>query len=571
MLTELKKLAGEFVAQPTTRGREMRDLLEHSPAEFRDAAIEILSGEDSERVKRYLVALLWTNNLLMPCLIDPSTPPQQAELIAALARRVDPELPAKLVGFVLERTDVESPECIERILGLLKSMPDAASFRPLLTPLLRHPNARVRSKVALLAGEGNRNRTWFERRMLEDDPRVRANAIESAGSAVAEDLRLLFRTAASDTNNRVVGNALIALYRLGEAEAVASLHELISRPDPAFRATAVWAMGETGDARFLPLLTRILTDPNETIKAATFRAIRKLRGQESVNTLPLDVRILSEPALCGSTLKVTFGVSGQSNPILGISPTAVRILLNGEFVYRYSVTELECRRRISAAFLMPRTGNGQPERLAAYQTAMERCYEQRRAGDAWMLSRHAGFVGAGDAARPETLFGVRIDSAEMGSIQTPDMSAIRPVTSLSGLRAAFDSGASMKSSEFTVAFLALCQELRLSRVSSHLFLLHPETAQPVDPASLTRSAQDAHVTVHAVCGSPDAGFREICQATGGFYTVGEDITEMLLALYRGISHRYQASLTLNAEVRSVQVAVRSPESFGKSPIVEVNI
>ena len=163
MLTELKKLAGDFLTQPLTRGREIRDLLEHSPSEFCSAAVEVLGGEDSERVQRYLVALPGTNNLLIPCLTAPSTPLKKAESIATLARRVDPQLPAKVVGFALERTDTEPSECLERILGLLKSMPDAAAFRPLLTPLLRHPDARIRSEGSASGGRGQReSRALFE-------------------------------------------------------------------------------------------------------------------------------------------------------------------------------------------------------------------------------------------------------------------------------------------------------------------------------------------------------------------------------------------------------------------------
>ncbi len=565
MLTELKKLALDFSAQPLTRGREMRDLLEQSPEDFCAAAIEILGGEDSERVKRYLVALLWTNDLLLGCLANPSTHFKKAEDIAALAKRVDPQLPSKLVGFVLERTDVESAESIERVLGLLKSMPDAACFRPLLTPLLRHPSARVRAKVALLAAEGNRNRTWFERRLQEEDPRVRANAIESGATAIVEDMRPVYQAAASDSNNRVVGNALIALYRMGDAGSVGRLHELTSHPDPAFRATAVWAMGETGDTRFLPVLARILTDPNESIKAAAFRAIKKLRGRESTNLKPLrplDVRILGEPSLGGSMLKVVFGVSNHSRPVPGIAATAVRILINGEFAYRYAVTEQESTRRISAAFLLPRAADQTRERLDRYQNALERCFEQRHKGDTWMLSQHSGSCKAGSAARPETLFGVRIDSAEMSST--------RPVTNSKELCSALDSHELIKCQEFNAVFSELCLELRPSRVSAHLFLLHPETAHPIDPAALTQAAQEAHVSVHAVCGTHDAAVREICRATSGFYMVGEDVTEMLPAFYRGLSHRYQANLTPDAEVRRVQVAVRSPDSLGESPVVEMN-
>jgi hypothetical protein len=561
MLADLKKLAGAFPAQPLTRGREMRDMLEQSPADFCAAAVDILGGEDSERVKRYLVALLWTHNLLLPCLLNPSIPANRAEVIALLVRKVDPQLPAKLVGFVLERTEMEPPECLERVLRLLKSMPDAASFRPLLTPLLRHPNARIRSKVALLAGEGNRNRTWFERRMLEDDPRVRANAIESAGAVMSEDLRSLFQTATLDSNNRVVGNALIALYRLGDADAVASLHELISRPDPAFRATAVWAMGETGDTRFLPVLAKILSDSNEPARSAAFRAIRKLRGRESKNPAPLAVRILGEPASSERGLKVVFDVTDQGRMIGGIQATAVRVLVNGEVVRRYSVVEQESRCRISVAFLMPHIKGLPEEQKGIYLSALLRCFEQRRPGDGWLASQYSGVSKAGGGSRPKTLFGVRVDSAEV--------CGIRPIGRAVDIRAVLESGDSDRISDFNTAFLGVCEQLRPLHVSSHLFLLQPVAAPAVDPPVLRRAAQEAHVTVHTICASGEEGFRDISRSTGGFYLVADDVAGILPAFYRGISHRYEATMHTVADVRCVQVAVQSAGSYGESQLVEI--
>jgi hypothetical protein len=562
MLTELKNLARNFSAQPLTRGREMRDLLEHSPNDFCAAAIEILGSEEAERVKRYLVAMLWTNNLLIPCLINPTTPAKMAEGIAAFARRVDPHLPAKLVGFVLERTDAEPPECLERVLGLLKSMPDAASFRPLLTPLLRHPNARLRAKVALLVGEGNRNRTWFERRMLEEDPRVRANVIESAGPAVVEDLRPMFWAAASDPNNRVAGNALIALYRLGEAEAVGRLYDLVLHPEPSFRATAVWAMGETGDARFLPVLARILTDPNETIKAATFRAMQKLRGRENAKAQQLSIRILNEPQILkdrasgGSSLKIAFTVSNQCEPVLGLAATAVRVLVNGEFVYRYSITELDGGRRISAAFHLPRTNYQNPAQTQRYLEAVESCFTRRHKGDVWVLSQYLEAETVGAVPRPATLFGVRMDTTEA--------SGIRLIGNSSELRAAIDTYESMRCPSFADGFLRLCRDLRQSKVSAHLFITDPEAGVASEPAGLARAAQEAHVTVHAACSVPDRGIREICQSTGGFYCGSGDIRETLPALYQGICYRYVASLPWNGDVRKIQIGVRSLDACGDS-------
>jgi hypothetical protein len=556
MLTELKKLAGDFLTQPLTRGREIRDLLEGSPVEFCSAAVELLGGEDSERVQRYLVALLGTNNLLIPCLTAPSMPLKKAESIATIARRVDPQLPAKLVGFALERTDTEPSECLERILGLLKSMPDAAAFRPLLTPLLRHPDARIRSKVALLAGEGNRNGALLEKRSLENDTRIRANAIKKG---TADDLQPVLTTVASEANQRVAGNVLVALYRQGEAAAVAGLQELASRQDPAFRSTALWAMSETGDTRFLPLVARFLTDPNQTIKAAAFNAIRKLRLSESASTQVLDVRIVGKPWFEGSTLSLAFGVSNGSKPITGIAATKIRILVNGELAYRYSIVEQECPRRISAAFLVPRIADQASERSDGYRNALEGCFEQRRMDDGWWLSQYSGSAAREPLFQPERLLGLRIDSAQMSQIQQ--------VESLTDLRKAIETARCL---ELTAAFLGLCRKLTLSRGSAHLFLFRPDAAPPLDLAGLIEVAREAQVSVHAICSSTDENVRQMCRATGGFYAVTENVPKTLSGFYRGISHRYLASLAPDTTVRQVQVAVRTPDSSGESSVWEIN-
>ena len=555
MLTELKKLAADFVAQPMTRGREIRDLMEHSPVEFCSAAMELLGGEDSERVQRYLVALLGTNNLLIPCLTDPATPLNKAESVAAIARRVDPQLPAKLVAFVLERSEMEAPERVERILGLLRCMPDAATFRPLLTLLVRHPNPRIRAKVTLLAGEGNRNRTWFERLMLEQDSRVRANALESAGADVVEQLQPLFRAAASDPNNRVAGNAVVALYRLGESMAIASIHEMASRLDPAFRATAVWAMSETADTRFLPLLSKIVTDPNEKIKAAAFRAMRKLRAVADPPQT-LEVRILGKPVFDGAAVNMVFGVSDGPKPTCGVQATAVRILADGENVYRYSVKEQDYNRRISAGFLVPRIADQTGERSSAYRDALRSCFEQRHLGDSWFMAQFSGRAAPG--SRTETLFGVRMDS--------PESSKVHAVASLEELQNAIGTAASL---EFGNAFAALCKRLRPSRSSAHIFVFRTENLAPANAVPMIDAARAACVTVHAVCSVPDEAIRHVSNVTGGFYGVSEQPGKMLAGFYRGISHRYVASFAREPKMRQVRIAVHTTEGFGESAPCEL--
>lgn len=149
-----------------------------------------------------------------------------------------------------------------------------------------------------------------------------------------------------------------------------------------------------------------------------------------------------------------------------------------------------------------------------------------------------------------------------------DTAQVKPLLTGVDLRNTFDNRDAAGSPDFTTAFLNLSGELRASRLSGHLFLLQPETESAVDARRLTHAAQEGRITVHAVCGTREAQFRDLCEATGGFFCVSKDPARSLSAIYRGLSHRYQATFAPDGDVRCLQVVVRSAEVFGESPLVE---
>ncbi|MEO8130400.1 MAG: HEAT repeat domain-containing protein [Bryobacteraceae bacterium] len=89
------------------------------------------------------------------------------------------------------------------------------------------------------------NVNLIEELLKSNDPRVRANAIESTWQL--HDLLPLIRSATSDPHNRVVGNALFALYKLGDTSATAAIIQMAKHHSVAFQLTALWVMGETED------------------------------------------------------------------------------------------------------------------------------------------------------------------------------------------------------------------------------------------------------------------------------------------------------------------------------------
>src|SRR5581483_2076277 len=132
---------------------------------------------------------------------------------------------------------------------------------PSLVRLLRHPNPHIRSKAVLLIGRGNRSPKWIRQRLVDTDPRVRANAAEALWGVGTEEARDLLHSLVGDSNNRVAGNAVLGLYRLGDCAMITEILELAVHESAMFRATAAWVMGETGDPRFTEALAALLRDP----------------------------------------------------------------------------------------------------------------------------------------------------------------------------------------------------------------------------------------------------------------------------------------------------------------------
>ena len=92
---------------------------------------------------------------------------------------------------------------------------------------------------------------------------MRANAIESLWSAEGPFAAACFYSGLQDSHQRVVGNSFVGLYLQGDPEGVSGLAEMAGHSDPLFRAAGAWAMGRTGDARFVEILRQMRRNPQE--------------------------------------------------------------------------------------------------------------------------------------------------------------------------------------------------------------------------------------------------------------------------------------------------------------------
>jgi hypothetical protein len=256
MESSLSKLIEGFPSNPVASGKFLQRLFADGPPQFFLEALPLLRTAPDTPGFYYVLALLHSQNLVLNNLCDPALFTKQESIaLAKRMSRVEPLFDMKLARMLLSpeskppANEVEQAIQSKAGMRLLEIMAEASDRGRslLLAQLLHHPNPQVRSKAALLVGKSTKDVKWVSRRMSETDSRIRANAIEALWGVESEDCRQVFLSALGDPANRVVGNGILGLYRLGMPQALGSILTMLSHADDGFRKTGIWLMGETGD------------------------------------------------------------------------------------------------------------------------------------------------------------------------------------------------------------------------------------------------------------------------------------------------------------------------------------
>lgn len=71
---------------------------------------------------------------------------------------------------------------------------------------------------------------------------------------------------------------------VGDAKALWPLLTVLAKGSESVRALACRALGDVGDARAAPKMTRHLEDPSPVVRLAAYRALRAMTGKD----LPFD-------------------------------------------------------------------------------------------------------------------------------------------------------------------------------------------------------------------------------------------------------------------------------------------
>jgi len=560
--TAFTSAVNQFAANPVVSAKTLRELLSADPEKFFRNAVPILKRlQQDEPGSTYLLVLLLSRGLIVSHVLrDEVFAPQELTEIARRLAKVDPNFGVKLLQSVLPdpfETASTEPAAVNvrlRLMDVLQTVSDGSRLLPLMMRLLRDPDARVRSKAALLVGRAKLSTRWVEECLTAEDARVRANAVESIWDMDSEEVRVLLWDLLSAPDNRSVGNSLIGLYRMGDAGAIEQILLMAQDTRDLFRSTAAWVMGSTGDPRFQPTLVNLIRD-SAPVRATAFRALGSLKQAKArmANSPPLRLMGWRNPSSQGQDeIQVTVAHDWQQDqsqpdesepdsalepkslPLSGIRPTEFILYRDTVVVPSYDVREAVRQEPLSLAFMLPFSGTevlSHPTHVEALQAASW----FRRKTDHWLVARYDGVP-----AREAVTSYLSHTWGGVGPLQLrADAAPAQPSLALElDLSFLTDSGQLKESIEtppaparLADALLCLKSVLRAAYniKGPHIVLIRPSNAGALSDEFLNEAkcaVSNLKATFHAVFenaaspvfdgGCREAGIRELCMESGGF-------------------------------------------------------
>ncbi len=389
----LTALVRNFDRDANVSRKLIRELVERDPEAFCGGAVAILRGQDDSRGSQFLISMLVAYDLLWRALCDPAFTKEQAMELARSAAGMDPMTDVALAKRLADSASSDDagirPDDASRVMEILAEISDGSRIQSSLMRLLRHSNPYVRSKAVKLVGRGSGSVKWVRSRLTESDPRIRANAVEALWGVDSEEARELLMTATRDGNNRVAGNALLALYLLGDSSVIPELLKMTDHGSALFRSSAAWVMGETGDPRFAESLARMLREPNATLRGRAMSSLGKIKAAMSRLRLGPEWLATGMMLECDPQkpfrklqLAITSEDGGEHHKVL---PTHFLLSEDGKQVLNYKVTERPAPDAMSVIFVFPR--NGVPGSSPWTRGALS-CRGWKRTSDMWAVQTY---------------------------------------------------------------------------------------------------------------------------------------------------------------------------------------
>ncbi|MBM3768682.1 MAG: hypothetical protein FJW32_25150 [Acidobacteria bacterium] len=203
-------------------------------------------------------------------------PLEEAELhvrsLMAEGRRVPERF-----ALALQAEPPPPPASTDRMLELMRRVTPLDRLVQLLDKVIPSSNADIRAKARKLYEALTADLSWAEPFIRGNSGRDAADLVEALWRVVPSDsLRAIFIAAAAEPHNRLAGNALVGLFRLGDQEARDAVLSMTRHEEEPFRATAAWVIGRVSWHGGATRLQEMTSDPSEKVRRNARRALGRL-------------------------------------------------------------------------------------------------------------------------------------------------------------------------------------------------------------------------------------------------------------------------------------------------------
>jgi len=554
--TALGNLVRNFEADTATSRTQMRDILDNDREFFYTSCIEILKATPDSRGVQFLVTLLASNGMLLQSLCDPALNRDQALSLGRAVQRVDPMVDASLARDLADCAVGTSSVTIAdpaRVMDILCEIADPTRIMGSLMRMMRHPNAYLRSKAVKMIGRGTRSVKWVMGRLSEADPRVRANAVESLWEMNSPETRALLNFAISDADNRVVGNALLGLYHMGESSVLAEVLKLAGHDSPTFRTSAAWVMGESADPRFSEALRRMIGEPDPTVRKRAFASLARLKAANAQQATGAEWhvagRMLPGESRTGMRRVMVAVAADDAREHVEVAPLQFILSEAGRFVTSYKVTEKPETSAMSVILVIPRSREAAG---GAFFDGAARCLRWKRPSDLWSI---LPYIETGDGEPPAPhdpdppIFTNKADALANTLNTTPKK---MDCTDL-----------------WTAVWRATKQDANQARGKRHVILFSSAEEGRIAGHGVISNMETSRIPMQVICAGPNDKLLEFCKRTHVRFRRGseEQIPQLIEQAYLNLLARYEiAYQPVSPEAEEVKVRVQTPNGWGEAQI-----
>lgn len=586
LAAEISKAVNTFEYNDSNAKQLLNQLASADPAIFFAAGIRVLATAEPSEGARFLILTLAKDKRFSIGLLDSKVCTiEEALAVTRSAADAGAQLQATFeIALTKTLQGQASPEKTERILRLLDILDATCGpncWNSFQVELMAYPEKSVRSKAALLIGRSTRNVAWIARRLLDRDPGVQASAVEALWGLDAEEVKPHFLSALKSANNRVVANAALGLYHTGDASAMRILLDLMRHEDPLFQLSALWAVGETQDARFLPVLAELYKHATGKLHLAAVGAMSRIRRRDktpiAANVQTLHIHMSQASIQVDGLRRLVFALSCHpARDLSGIKPTEFAVWENDTVIEDYQVRLVSPPALLMAGFVAPWFASADEAYEKAVREGLKQCLSMKRRDDLWRIDRYSVEMNPHTDGKSSHEITFPYDD----SLMTPELKGTHGCTSdsdLLGKALALPAPRDRAAVDPVAAFQRQCDAFAKRGGKRHAFIfLHDmsgfDLKQQATIDGLKTIAREGSTVLHCIC--PDVAgewklLRELCLSNpeGSFTEAKLDsMVDGLVDAYANLCSRFEISYSLPVPVKEVKVRLKISSGLGRAEV-----